>query len=385
MRKNGLSSIVSVVLIVMITIVSVTILWIGVRGVISSNSEDISLEPFTVNLELSNVVVDDAIHVSVKRGAGKGDLNAIQFVLSDGQNSESFEVETNIEEFETQTFSISPVGLEIANLEELDVYAMYVSDSGKKSKSITSYNYNLENSGQTNFCVPNCENLECGDDGCGEVCGICGEGSLCSVGICELNNLDVISWWRFDGDAFDSVGNNDGLGNNVFLTEDGKFNQAYSFPGDSSSIIVQDSPTFDLDSPASISFWIKPNDLEEDQRIFFRDNWVEVKLKDNYLKFKWENAHSGNLEPKVELSEEGVWIHVLSTVYGNVAKLYIDGEEVDEDSDNNFELNQNNELLYFGIKEGLEKEYDGLLDEIIIFNKSLSEEEIFSLYSSNLV
>lgn len=34
-------------------------------------------------------------------------------------------------------------------------------------------------------CVPNCDGLSCGDDGCGRVCGECAEGEICSAGTCE--------------------------------------------------------------------------------------------------------------------------------------------------------------------------------------------------------
>ncbi|RZO58168.1 MAG: hypothetical protein EVA89_19835, partial [Sandaracinaceae bacterium] len=34
-------------------------------------------------------------------------------------------------------------------------------------------------------CVPACEGLACGDDGCGGSCGTCGDGLTCRVGRCE--------------------------------------------------------------------------------------------------------------------------------------------------------------------------------------------------------
>lgn len=32
-----------------------------------------------------------------------------------------------------------------------------------------------------NLCVPNCDNKECGDDGCGGICGMCGENQVCNL------------------------------------------------------------------------------------------------------------------------------------------------------------------------------------------------------------
>src|SRR5262249_24188870 len=39
--------------------------------------------------------------------------------------------------------------------------------------------------GQCIGCTPNCENRQCGDDGCGQTCGSCPSGKTCSVGECS--------------------------------------------------------------------------------------------------------------------------------------------------------------------------------------------------------
>jgi len=41
---------------------------------------------------------------------------------------------------------------------------------------------------KTDICIPNCFNKECGDDGCGGSCGVCGDNAGCNVNICECNN-----------------------------------------------------------------------------------------------------------------------------------------------------------------------------------------------------
>ena len=35
------------------------------------------------------------------------------------------------------------------------------------------------------ICVPSCDNKNCGDDGCGSVCGTCGDDAICTDGQCE--------------------------------------------------------------------------------------------------------------------------------------------------------------------------------------------------------
>jgi len=38
--------------------------------------------------------------------------------------------------------------------------------------------------GADDACVPECNEMECGDDGCGDVCGYCPYGFLCKAGLC---------------------------------------------------------------------------------------------------------------------------------------------------------------------------------------------------------
>ncbi len=36
-------------------------------------------------------------------------------------------------------------------------------------------------------CQPSCDGLQCGNNGCGGVCGVCGDGAVCAAGRCELD------------------------------------------------------------------------------------------------------------------------------------------------------------------------------------------------------
>ena len=49
-------------------------------------------------------------------------------------------------------------------------------------------------------CVPSCENMVCGDDGCGGICGTCGDGTTCDAGQCVENPAPTGACTN-DGDA----------------------------------------------------------------------------------------------------------------------------------------------------------------------------------------
>ena len=51
---------------------------------------------------------------------------------------------------------------------------------------------NINNSVVLN-CVPSCFGKNCGDDGCGGVCGTCSNGTVCTGGICSITPLSCIA------------------------------------------------------------------------------------------------------------------------------------------------------------------------------------------------
>jgi hypothetical protein len=42
--------------------------------------------------------------------------------------------------------------------------------------------------GISDFCTPNCKDRQCGDDGCGGICGSCGDNALCNLGKCACKS-----------------------------------------------------------------------------------------------------------------------------------------------------------------------------------------------------
>ncbi len=51
-------------------------------------------------------------------------------------------------------------------------------------RSVESTYSTLGGTGGANSCLPSCDGKDCGDDGCGSVCGTCGENELCLFGSC---------------------------------------------------------------------------------------------------------------------------------------------------------------------------------------------------------
>ncbi|GAG16716.1 unnamed protein product, partial [marine sediment metagenome] len=83
MKKRGLSTIVTSLIIILLVLVAVGILYVTYINFVRTGTEDISLGKFTISLEIENVKVNEnSVDVRVKRNPGKGDLTGIKFAVS---------------------------------------------------------------------------------------------------------------------------------------------------------------------------------------------------------------------------------------------------------------------------------------------------------------
>jgi outer membrane protein assembly factor BamB len=212
-----------------------------------------------------------------------------------------------------------------------------------------------------------------------------------STGPCNL-----VAYWSFDhGDATDDSGNeNHGTVYGAILTYDrfGNPDSAFSFDGVDDYIEVADSDSLDVSKEITIIGWVNVNS--------YTDEWLGVVNKassdDNdtfeicihsskYLHFPLNFQNSGRIcyNSNPGLFNEGEW-HFFGAVYdGTDVSIYIDGILSNSYTSTNESLKTNDHNLIIGA----EKEdyngphyFNGILDEIRIYSKPLSESEIKELY-----
>jgi len=206
----------------------------------------------------------------------------------------------------------------------------------------------------------------------------------------------LVGWWPFNGNANDESGNeNHGTVNGATLTSDrsGKQNSAYNFDGISN--LIQCSKTGPTGNPTlTISFWIKSSQKSyghligygnnglsgQDLRIFINgncsnsiafDTYGNQKAKSNTLSDSWENysiSYDGNIGDNT-----------------TSAKFYKNGVLMSSEcfNVNNSETNISQLIpITFGRYHGTVQTgfYNGLLDDITIYNRILTQEEITALF-----
>jgi hypothetical protein len=212
-----------------------------------------------------------------------------------------------------------------------------------------------------------------------------------------FNVANVLSWWKGDGNANDSVGSNDGTLNGAGSGYGvGRVGQAFSFNGTAQQYVsVPDSSTFNIGSRGnSISFRVKLNALPPGGKLYYLVNkWVvgqEDKVvsvdsggRVNYFLY---GANASALTSDAVL-KVGQWYHVMVTWDYVVQRIYINGVPNTKSLSSTGSVINNIGTLYLGYNplrngENNEAFFNGMLDEVGWFNRALTQSEISTLIDS---
>jgi hypothetical protein len=172
---------------------------------------------------------------------------------------------------------------------------------------------------------------------------------------------------------------------------DGHKSTSLFFDGTNDYIVVPDSPSLNPRDAIAVSAWIHPEIHE--------GNWnrriVQKGPSDNQYIF---NALHRNADIVLlfelegvgyvlaDLPNPGTWHHVVGLYDGSVIQIWADGFLIGETAASGNIATTSNPL-YIGTKypgAPLGDHFYGLMDEVMIFDRSLSQTEILSLYNQGL-
>jgi len=200
----------------------------------------------------------------------------------------------------------------------------------------------------------------------------------------------LVGWWPFNGNANDESGNrlNVKVGVPSFSSDrNGSDKSAFYFNGENNSIYVGSIPKGKFNTHQfSYSIWVNLNDTKESQRIFDCNNTINL-----YKTIYYENSitlsdgYTHKLEIKDESIKFGKWCNIITTYDLNFINVYINGVNVYIGS------TWNNESINFDVTAFIigEEEYDfykvnGKIDDLAIFNRVLTQQEISNLYKGRV-
>ena len=205
----------------------------------------------------------------------------------------------------------------------------------------------------------------------------------------------LVAHWQFDEASGSSVADATGHGNKGTLhsvtSSAGKVGRAAMFDGIEAYMEVADSDSLDLVDSFTITAWINLAEIGTDRQVLLQKKVAsESDLFTNYTIYaQWTHDALalvvGDGERRVGyLSDKGFgtaneWHHIAVAFGDGKVRFYIDGEPAGENS-TTIKLHSNNGPLLIGrhTSTGNSAEfcYHGLLDDLRIYNKVLTSEEI---------
>ncbi|KAF5437779.1 CASH domain-dontaining protein, partial [Candidatus Methanophagaceae archaeon] len=192
---------------------------------------------------------------------------------------------------------------------------------------------------------------------------------------------------------FSRNGNNGTVnGNPIYNISGGKFAGAYEFDGTEDYVDCGNDPGLPENTPFTVSAWVKLNSLDQGE-------WKVVTNKlgtDKYVtltiflspanEFSFTTANGTTMNPLSDLKTAPVsatnqWYHVVSTWNGTTKCIYLDGDLSNSTNpESSYEPGAGTGNFSIGARVDGTYCLDGVIDEVAIYNRSLSAEEILNHY-----
>ena len=185
----------------------------------------------------------------------------------------------------------------------------------------------------------------------------------------------LVDWWPGDGNANDIVGTSHGtFQNGASYSSSGEVGSAFSFDGTDDYVQI---PPMNIGGPFSLEFWIYPTRNGSNQYLVSNStsgsNYGKLAFHYNYVSYC--PAGTSCISSPANSVPLNTWSHVGLTYDGSLARLYVNG---------NLEATSNPHTVTFNnaLKLGSDGSYyfQGLLDEISLYNRALTGDEILAVY-----
>ena len=204
----------------------------------------------------------------------------------------------------------------------------------------------------------------------------------------------LVSWWPGDGHANDIVGDNHGTLMNDATYAPGKVNQAFSFDGVDDYVQIPYDDSFNLSS-FTLQAWVKFTQRNAFTCIISRPSGGNP--IDGYSFFKLSNAwgrigggvqgegqyYSSSVSTGLTTFADNNW-HMCSfvrNVQANEISIYVDSVPYMSYPDSSpGDMEHNRKGITIGSYEGSRDFFEGLIDEVTIYNRALTADEIRAIF-----
>ncbi|MHA2252410.1 MAG: LamG-like jellyroll fold domain-containing protein, partial [Candidatus Kariarchaeaceae archaeon] len=191
----------------------------------------------------------------------------------------------------------------------------------------------------------------------------------------------LISHWKLESNANDSYGTNNGTWTGESYGN-GKIGTAGSFNGSNAYISLSD---ITIGQELTISTWINAdsNDAGTWSGIFgaySETKFIHLQLSSsNTINYYVYGKSLGNASGYDYSNDFDEWHHIALVVGNSTIKLFIDGVEEDSISSNSNTITSTTNSVSIGRVYASSRMFDGLIDDVRLYNRVLNENEISKL------
>jgi hypothetical protein len=217
----------------------------------------------------------------------------------------------------------------------------------------------------------------------------------------------LIGWWPGDGNANDIASTNNGtLGGGATASTAGIIGSAFLFDGTYGYVAIPDAPALHPTN-LTIEAWVRcdlldtpsDNSYPGQQYVIFRQN-AEVEnfegfdlAKDRRPQYvgtndTWSFEMTSTSGENVYLEsttfvQTNVWYHIAGVRGSNYIQLYVDGK-LEAQASVDFPVGYGDYPLYFATtgESYYDHKFAGALDEVALYNRALSSNEIAAIYAA---
>jgi hypothetical protein len=201
----------------------------------------------------------------------------------------------------------------------------------------------------------------------------------------------MVSHWLLDENsgttAIDFVGGNNASlnGTAAWAPTEGQVDGAVRLDGPGSYLSIGNESNFDFTNAMTVACWIKPDTFDATWQAFVckgDNSWRLHRAGDtNFINFAGTGLSQLDVTGTIDVND-GQWHHIAGIYDGANLYVYVDGN-LDASVASTGQIANTGDPVFIGSNASMSnREFKGLIDDVCIFNRALTADEIASLYTA---